>query len=477
MKLTEWKVLTQEEIEKIHESSLNLLEECGLLVESEEVLQLLEKNGCSVDHQTMQAKFPREVVKKALSTCPASFPVLDRNGREAFIMGEGNCKCGSGHNAVFTMVDESGERREATLEDVKRFSILSDVLSEVDIISIPYSPQDVNPKTSLLYAIKQILDVSEKPIFFSCESEIINEAAVEMSKEVLGVKELNGRSNLITQLSTTSPMYWERGAVKALHLVAKAGMPVAFLPQPIAGVTAPYTLAGLLTVHNTEVLSGIVIAQLTNPGLPVIYACAWTTYDMRQTNVLIGRPESSLLRIAGAQMAHFYKIPCHTTAPDNDSNLHDEQGAWEKMLSTMAAMSGGNDMLVNLGMFGTGMNITCEQLVLDNEMCRVARRMMKGIEVNEDTIALDVIKEVGPKNMFIMEDHTMMHLRTGEHVPLDISNGANYGVWSERGKISSVGAAKAYIGKTLGEGVKHPLESQKSERLAEIIGQCETKFS
>ncbi len=477
MKLTEWKVLTQEEIERIHAASLDLLENCGLIVEDEAVLQLLEQNGCSVDHQTMLAKFPRSVVQKALSTCPASFPVLDRNGREAFTMGKGSCKCGSGHNAVFTLVDESGERREATLEDVKKYSILSDVLSEVDIISIPYSPQDVNPKTSLLYAIKQILDVSEKPIFFSCESEIINEAAVEMAKETLGVKALDGRSNLITQLSTTSPLYWERGAVKALHLVAKAGMPVAFLPQPIAGVTAPYTLAGLLTVHNTEVLSGIVIAQLANPGLPVIYACAWTTYDMKQTNVLIGRPESSLLRIAGAQMAHFYKIPCHTTAPDNDSNLHDEQGAWEKMLSTMAAMAGGNDLLVNLGMFGTGMSITCEQLVLDNEMCRIARRMMKGIEVNEDTIAVDTIKEVGHKNMYLMEDHTMMHLRTGEHVPLDISNGANHGVWSERGKISSVAAAKTYVEKTLAEGVKHPLDTDRSEKLAKIIRVCETKFS
>jgi trimethylamine---corrinoid protein Co-methyltransferase len=477
MKLTEWKVLTQEEIEMIHESSLDVLENCGVVVEDEEVLQLLERNGCSTDHQTMITKFPRETVRKALSSCPASFPVLDRNGREAFILGKGNCKCGSGHNAVFTLVDESGERREATLEDARRFSILSDVLSEVDIISIPYSPQDVNPKTSLLYAIKQILDVSEKPIFFSCESEIINEAAVEMAKAALGVESLDGRSNMITQLSTTSPLYWERGAVKALHLVAKAGMPVAFLPQPITGVTAPYTLAGLLTVHNAEVLSGIVISQLTNPGLPVIYASAWTTYEMKQTNVLLGRPESSLLRIAGAQVAHFYKIPCHTTAPDNDSNLHDEQGAWEKMLSTIAAMSGGNDMLVNLGMFGSGMSITCEQLVLDNEMCRIARRMMKGIEVNEDTIAIDVIKEVGPRNMFIMEDHTMMHLRTGEHVPLDVSNGANFGVWSEKGKISSVDAARSFIEKTLKDGARHPLDEQKSGKLAEIIRQCETRFS
>ncbi len=476
MRLSEIKVLSQEEIIRIHDASLELLEKTGLVIESETVLKLLEENGCPVDYESKVSKFPRDIVEKALSTCPRTFPVLDREGGEAFVMGGGQCVCGSGHNAVFTMTDESGDRREAVLNDVKEFSILSDVLSEVDIIGVPFSPQDVDPNTSLLYAIKQILDVSKKPIFFSCESEIINQAVVEMCKSVLGVSGLNGRCNMISQLSTTSPLYWERGAVEALYLVSREGMPVAFLPQPIAGVTAPFTVAGLLTVHNTEVLSGIVISQLIHPGLPVIYACAWTTYDMRQTNVLIGRPESSLLRIAGAQMAHFYKIPSHTTAPDNDSNLHDEQGAWEKMLSTICAIAGGNDMLMNMGMFGTGMTITCEQLVMDNEICRIARRMRRGIEVTDETIAQDVIRAVGPKNVFLMEEHTMDNLRSGEHVPLSISNGANFGTWSDNGKLSAVDEAKNIIGKSLQEGVKNPLDPKISAVLAAIIEKYEKEY-
>ena len=221
MKLTELKVLSEDEIVKIHEASLKILEETGLVVECEELLALLKDNGCQVDEKTQVVRFPLEVVKKALATCPESFPMLDRDGNEAYTLGGGHCICGSGHNAIFTMVDDSGKRRESRLEDVKEFAILSDVLSEVDMIGIPYSPQDVNKKTSLLYAIKQILEVSGKPIFFSCESETINEAAVQMCKTVLGVDKLNGRSNMISQLSTTSPLYWERGAAKALYLVAR----------------------------------------------------------------------------------------------------------------------------------------------------------------------------------------------------------------------------------------------------------------
>ena len=473
MKMTELKVLSPAEIEQVNEASLVTLEETGRVVECEEVLRLLESSGCPVDYASQVVKFPRAVVKKALSTCPSTFPVLDRDGNVAFELGKNPCLCGSGHNAIFTMVDESGERREATLEDVKKFSILSDRLSEVDLIGVPYSPQDVNKHTSLLYSIKQILEVSKKPIFFSCESDVINEAAVEMAKTVLGVGKLDGRSNMISQLSTTSPLYWEKGAVKALLLIARSGMPVAFLPQPIAGMTAPYTLAGLLTIHNTEVLSGIVISQLANPGLPVIYACAWTTCEMRQANVLIGRPESSLLRVAGAQMAHYYRIPCHTTAPDNDSDLHDEQCAWEKMLSILSAVSGGNDMLMNLGMYGTGMSISCEQLVLDNEMCRIVRRFSQGIRVDDETVALDVIAEVGPRNTFIMEPHTVMNLRSGEHVPLEITNGDNYGTWRDAGKPTVVDAARKFIDKRLSEGVKNPLDSATAAKLGDIIRKYE----
>ena len=476
MKLSTLAVLSEKEIKKIHEASLDILEQTGLLIEDDKVLNILKEAGCEVDFGSQRAKFPRKIVMKTLSSCPKSFPVLDRDGNTAFVLGEDDCVCGSGHNAVFTMIDESGERRDAKLSDVKEFSIVSDALSEVDIIGVPFSPQDVNLNTSLLYAIKQILDVSKKPIFFSCESDIINNAALEMCKTILGVEELNGRSNLISQLSTTSPLYWERGAVRALHKISEAGMPVAFLPQPIAGVTAPFTVAGLLTVHNTEVLSGIAISQIINPGLPVIYACAWTTYDMQRTNVLIGRPESSMLRIAGAQMAKFYNIPSHTTAPDNDSNLHDEQGAWEKMLSTICGIGGENSMIMNLGMLGTGMTITTEQLIMDNEICRIVRRLKRGIEVTDESIAADVIKKVGPKDIFMMEEHTLINLRSGEHALMDVSNGANYGVWREEGKISSADAANSIKKSILEKGIQNPLDDEKSARLADIIAEYEKQF-
>jgi len=362
------------------------------------------------------------------------------------------------------------------VKDVEECAILSDALPDVDMVGVPVMPQDVTPQTTLLYAVKAILENSNKPVFFSSESEIINQAIIDMGKVITGKESLIGCSPLISQLSTTSPLYWEKGAVEALYIVAQEGIPLDLLPQPIAGVTAPYTLAGLLTVHNTEVLSGIVISQLIRPGIPIIYGAAWTTYEMKLTNVLIGRPESSLLRIAGAQMAHYYHLPSHTTAPDNDANLHDEQAAWEKMLSTLAGIVGANDMIVNLGMFGTGMTISLEQLIMDSEMCRIVKRFHQGIEVNEDTLALDTILQVRPRGEFLTTEHTLHHLRSGEHVTLDVSNGANYEVWKLKGSKNTTDKARDMVSSILLQGCRHPLSPDKQKELQAIIDRCEKRM-
>jgi len=197
---------------------------------------------------------------------------------------------------------------------------------------------------------------------------------------------------------------------------------------------------------------------------------------MKLTNVLIGRPESSLLRIAGAQMAHYYRLPSHTTAPDNDANLHDEQAAWEKMLSTLAGIVGANDMIVNLGMFGTGMTISLEQLIMDSEICRIVKRFHRGIEVNEDTLALDTILQVRPRGEFLTTEHTVHHLRSGEHVALDVSNGANYGVWKLKGSKNTTDKARDMVSSILLQGCRHPLSPDKQKELQAIIDRYEKRM-
>lgn len=443
MKLTNWQVFSEQEIKKIHEASLDILENTGLLIESEIVRNLLKENGAVCDGE--RVKFPRSLVNDCIAKNRKTIQMTTRDGKDAFVIGDGTVRFAGGHNAVFVMKDSSGDRRNSTIKDVEDFAKICEQLEDIDMVGVPLNPSDVPAKTMLTHAVAALMRNSTKPLFYSSESKEVNLSIIELAQASTGFSNFKERSSMMSQVSTTSPLYWEKGASEAAVECAKVGMPLVWLPQPISGLTAPYTIAGIITVHNTEVLSGVVIAHLVNSGTPQVYAAAWTSYDMRFSNVIIGRPEEALMRVAGAQMAHFYNMPSHSIGPDADANIDDEQLGWEKMMSLLAAMSGGNDLIMNSGMFGTGMTLTNEQLLLDNEMNRFAKRMASGILVNENTIAKNIISQVGPRGDFLALDHTLDNLRSGEHIEPTVIKGLNYENWKNAGakKCTQLASEKA----------------------------------
>jgi trimethylamine--corrinoid protein Co-methyltransferase len=330
-------------------------------------------------------------------------------------------------------------------------------------------PQDVTPKATLLYAVKALYENTTKPLFFSTESTAINASIIDMMKVIAGKNNISECPSAISQLSSTSPLLWEPGAVDALIDVATEGVPLNLLPEPMTGVSAPYTVAGLLTMHNTEVLSGVVLSQLVRSGAPVIYGSSWTTFDMKYTAAIIGSPETSMLRVAGCQMARYYSMPSHTTAPNSDSNAHDEQNSWEKTISNMCAICGGNDLVMNSGMFATGLTISLEQLVLDDEINGIIRRLHRGIQVDKNTIGVQVINSVGPKGSFLMEEHTMDFLYSGEFREVKVSNTNNYDNWMAEGAPTVEKNASKIVENYLKEGNGKILNGEIIKKLNGII--------
>jgi trimethylamine--corrinoid protein Co-methyltransferase len=476
MKFQDFKVLSDNEIIRIHEASINILENTGILIYSKKALDLLNSRGAIVDYDKKMAKIPGKMVEKCLKTIPKTIDLFDRNGNKFLTLGDGIPKCASGHNAIFIIDDHTNERRNSTVRDVEKFALISDKLEDIDIVGVPVMPQDVTAQASLLYAVKALYENTTKPLFFSTESSKINASILGMMKIIAGKNSISDCPTAISQLSSTSPLLWEPGAVEALIDVATEGVPVNLLPEPMSGVSAPYTVAGLLTMHNTEVLSGIVLSQLVRPGTPVIYGSSWTTFDMKFTSAIIGSPETSMLRVAGNQMARYYNMPSHTTAPNSDSNAHDEQNSWEKTISNMCAICGGNDLVMNSGMFATGLTISLEQLILDDEINGIIRRLHRGIEVNEDTIALDVIKSVGPKGSFLTEDHTLKYLLCNEFREVKVSNTKNYDNWLAMGAPLVENNAGILVQKYLKEGNNKILESEIIEKLDKIIKDYESQI-
>jgi trimethylamine--corrinoid protein Co-methyltransferase len=251
--------------------------------------------------------------------------------------------------------------------------------------------------------------------------------------------------------------------------MAGSGVPIAVLPEPIAGVSAPYTLAGLLTMNNAECLSGLAMLQMLRPGTPVLYANSWTTMDMQNGAALVGSTETSLGRIAGAQMARFYNCPSHTTAPNSDNHAHDEQSAWEKTLTTFTAVAAGTDLVVNCGMFATGLTCSHEQLLMDEAISAFSRRISQGLLVNRDTIAAELIKERGPRGeTYLTADHTLAWLRSGEYVRPRLSVNGPFGVWQASGAKETYALAREQV-RQMSSAAPPPFEARRRARLAEIV--------
>jgi trimethylamine--corrinoid protein Co-methyltransferase len=448
MKLNSMAVLSESEIKDIHNASLDILAECGVKVFSARMRDLLKAKGAQVDAAKQIVRFPKAVLEGALSKIPQRIEVCNREGRPAFVLGDGVPKIAAGHNAVFWLDSVTGKTRPSRIADVERFARLCEHSAQIDMIGIPVMPQDgPQPADSLLYAVKACTENSSKPIYFSTDNKRINRGCIELLRKAFA-GDFNKQVYGISQLSPTSPLFWEENVCEAIMDTIETNVPIAILPEPNAGVSAPYTLAGLLTMNDAECLSGLAMIQMLKPGHPVMYANSWTTTDMRSGAALVGSIETTLCRIAAAQLARIYRIPSHTTAPNSDNHAHDEQNAWEKTFSLMAAVGAGHDLIVNCGMFATGMTCSDEQLLMDAEIAGMCRRLAAGIEVTRESIAADLIKRIGPQGeSYLMQDHTMERLRSAEYFVPDLAVRGPMTSWQTAGSRDTAALARELAAK------------------------------
>jgi trimethylamine--corrinoid protein Co-methyltransferase len=469
MRLPFIEVLSEAEIEQIHSATLDILSGCGVKVPLPRMFELLKGKGLETDVSAQVVYFSRASLEDALASIPRRFEVFDREGSQAFTLGDGVSRVAAGHNAVNWVDSDTGQTRFSRVADVELFARLCQRLEAIDMIGIPVMPQDVpNPRATLLYGVRAVIENSSKPIYFSTDNARVNNAVIELLRAAFPGN-LREQVYGIAQFSPTSPLYWEEGVLEAILDMAESGVPIAVLPEPIAGVSAPYTLAGLLTMNNAECLSGLAMIQMLHPGSPVLYANSWTTLDMQNGAALVGSTETSLGRIAGAQMARFYKCPSHTTAPNSDNHAHDEQNAWEKTLTTFTAVASGTDLVVNCGMFATGLTCSHEQLLMDEAISAFSRRICRGLLVNRDTIAAELIKERGPRGeTYLTADHTLQWLRSGEYVRPRLSVNGPFGVWQAAGARDTYALAREEV-KRIGAAAPEPFDALRAARLDEIV--------
>ncbi|MHB1345895.1 MAG: trimethylamine methyltransferase family protein [Candidatus Humimicrobiaceae bacterium] len=477
MRLKKAEILSSDEIKKIDIASREALTDIGILVHSDNVLKILADKGASVDFKSKIVKLGSRIIDECLASAPREIRIFDRDRQYFLNLGKKEKTfTASGHNAIYYYDDKKNERRPVTKKEVGNFALISDYLDNIDIVGVEAMPQDVFPKASIIHAVDAVINNTAKPVYFSPENVKETEALIKIMKIISGDGNASEKPTGICQISPISPLTWSKGTAEALALLANERFPVVILPEPYAGVTSPITMAGLVTVNNIENLAGVIFTQLISPGTPVIYGAGWTTFEMKKSAVLIAAVERNICTVAGSQLADYYNLPSHCIAFDTDSNIYDEQNGFEKIFNVLSTMQSGIDVVINAGMIGTGMSVSYEQLIVDNEIAKFTRKYIDGIEVSKDTIGLESLKSVGHHKDFMMEEHTFKYLRSKEYMDYDVSNRDIYDNWVKKGKPSITDNARELAQKIINEHKVKELGKEKKEKISQIIKDFENSF-
>lgn len=406
-------VLSVEDIHRIHDATLTVIEKTGVRFPSSRALDIWEEHGATVDRERQVVKAPRTLIEKALSTAPAKYTLAARSNQQNLDLDGNHVYVGTDGCGVEVIDLYTGKRRGSTLQDVTDIAIVSDYLPEVAFHWVAVSAQDRPAKTRSLHELRTIWMNSTKHVQTeSIYSEIEARAAVEMATAIAGGSfELREKPVLSIMQCTLPPLGQDGGSIEAALIAAEAGLPVGFMTMTSSGSTAPVTLAGNLVVGNAEVISALALIQLAHPGAPVFYAAAQTSMDLRSGGYTGGGPEDFLFGAATNKLADFYNVPLSMGSFATGAKEPNWQAGVDNSMSTFMSSVVMSDMLLGVGLLHGSRIWSFAQMLMDCEIYDMVWHMMKGIEVTAETMALDVVDEVGPAGNYLAQKHTQKNMR------------------------------------------------------------------
>jgi trimethylamine--corrinoid protein Co-methyltransferase len=425
-------ILSSEDVRRIHNASLNMIESVGVCFRSTRALDIWAAHGAKVDRDTMIVKVPGQVIEDALKTAPPIYTLAARDPAQDLPL-DGNHVYVATDGCGVQMLDiNTGERRSSRLQDVADIARVADALEEVAYHWVPVSAQDCPPETRGVHELRVIWENSTKHLQTeSIYSAREAQAAVEMATVIAGGRDALRKRPVLSFLEcTTPPLGQDGGSVEAALVAAEAGVPVGFMTMTSSVSTAPATLAGNLAVGNAEVISALALIQLAYPGAPIYYSAAQTVMDLRTGGYTGGGPEDFLFGAATNALADFYHIPLAMGSFATGAKVPDWQAGVENSLATFMACVAMSDMLLGVGLLHGSRVWSFEELLMDCEIFDIIYYMMKGIVVDDETLALDAVRSVGPGGNFLVHKHTNKHLHE-LWVPRYMDR-RPYDVWEEK---------------------------------------------
>jgi len=408
-------LLKREDLRRIHSSTLKILEETGVRVDEENALKLLDDAGATVDFKRRIVRIPQSLVEELIKKARKCVRLCGRNPKHDLTLGEGRVYFMTSSTGIRVLDMDTGEVRQSTKKDVEDSARLADALENFHIYSIMVDALDCPQEIMGLEEVDAMFNNTEKHIDTGALSTDNTRDEIRMAAAVAGgFEELRKRPIIDFMQTPVSPLIQDRGNTEAILECAKHEVPLIVLNMAQAGGTSPVTVAGTLSITNAEVLSGMLIAYLANPNVPLIYGTSSIVLNMKSLSgpSIFGLVEDGLIAMGAAQLAKFYGFPSLVNASfEGWSELDEERlnffGAVMAMLPPLAKA----DILYGGGLIEDAKTLSYEVMVISDEVAGMVLRALRGIEVGEETLAEDVIHKVGPGGNFLSERHTLEHLR------------------------------------------------------------------
>ena len=451
MKTTRFEVLSASEVERIHAASMEVLANIGVKVDYKTARDIFRRAGAQVDDVRNCVRLSEDLILWAIGQAPRKFTLYGSDPDFQLEIG-GDQVCFAALGTPTSIIDmETGERRPTTLVDTVRHIQLIDGCEYIHNSQMDIWPNDIPMTTIHSESIWAWVHNSRKPFGMGCYGYLPTLDMMRMMAIAVGGKEeLRCRPRFFAICSVVSPLQMSQMQLEGLFICADYGQPLAMSPEAIAGATAPATLAGLLVQENANILAHITLAQIYRPGTPVLYGSVSTIANMRLGTVALGAVETGLITAASAQMARYYGLPCRSVGGTTESKLEDLQAGIERTTTLFQALLAGVNFITCGGTLDSSMVESDPLLLLDDELCGALLRVARGIDVNDETLALDVINKINFSGHYMAEQHTVNHFRSEHFIP-KLMPREPYDTWMKAGSRSAVDLAKERVRKILSQ--------------------------
>lgn len=468
---TQFRRLSDEQCQKLYWACLEILERTGVRLYEQEALDLLKKAGVSASDGN-RVRIPAWLVEKARTTAPRQVTLCDRHGKRVMPVEGYRSFYGPGSDCLNIIDHRTGQRRKPVLQDVVDAMIVADALPYIDFVMCMFLPTDVSQPAADRYQMEAMLSHTTKPIMYVTTEFSGCLDAVEMAEAVVGGPEALRQNPLAAcYINVTTGLRHNQEALQKLLYLSGKGLPSAYVPSTQGGVTAPVTLAGATAVAQAGALVGLVLSQLKREGAPLIMP-GWggNMLDMRSTVQPYADPDK---RGIVPDFAHYLGLPMFALAGCSDSKIVDQQAGIEAALTLMTDALGGGNIVHDLGYLESGLTGSLPQLVICDEILGWLEHFIRGVEINDETLALDLIDEVGPDGQFIDSDHTLKHFRERWYPQLFERD--HYDGWLAKGGKSLAERADERVASILAHHKVEPLPEAAARAVRAIVKRAEAQ--